>query len=167
MAVVNRTVGDIQVTGDVNAGSLTLNNASITNAMISPSAAIAASKLQHAHRQVFADAASVDVADKTQVIHVVKGVNGTLKSFSAGCITPPAGTASVAVDLKKNGTTVLSSPILLGTAVTSRSLTTGTIGTAAVVADDVLEVSIDYTAGTQGTAAKGVFAFLDVWEDAE
>ncbi|HPP29036.1 MAG TPA: hypothetical protein PLV57_21225, partial [Phycisphaerae bacterium] len=75
--------------------------------------------------------------------------------------------ASVAVDLKKNGTTVLSSPISLGTAVTSRSLTTGTIGTAAVVADDVLEVSIEYTAGTQGTAAKGVFAFLDVWEDAE
>jgi hypothetical protein len=68
----------------------------------------------------------------------------------------------VTVDLRKNGTTVLSAVITLNNANTARVAVAGALSVTTLVAGDVLEV-VTATAGG-GTLATGVFAIVTVNE---
>lgn len=157
---------DVLIQGTLTPTTINLPASSVTNTAVAAAAGISASKLQHAHRAVLAQGSASNAAAQTQVLHVVVGATGTVQAVKAGAVVPAVGAATATVDIKKNGTTILSAPISLSSAQTARQLVSGTITVPAVAVGDVLEIVITATAGG-GTLAQGLFAAVDIFEDAQ
>lgn len=88
--------------------------------------------------------------------------SGTVNAVLAGSIGVAVGDAITTIDVKKNGTTILSGIITLDSANTARVVELGTIsGGGTFVAGDWYEVVITATIGT-GTLPTGVFVQLEV-----
>lgn len=122
--------------------------------------------MRHQHAQRYSQP-NTAATTETKVVHVCQGTSGTVRKFSAGSIVVALTTATVTVDLRKNGTTILTAPITLNNANTARVAVNATLasaGAAALVAGDVLEVVITATA-SGGTLPTGVFTALRVDED--
>ena len=159
-----RTEENGQFRGTVTFLDAKLNDGCIEDKHVAAGAAISASKLEHQHRAVYAQESATTAAAETLVAHVVKGTNGTLKTFKAGCVTACVGDATITVDLKVNGVSVLTAVVTLDNGQSARELVAGTIDTDSLSADDVIEVAVTVNAGT-GMLGKGVFAYVDVHED--
>jgi len=155
-----------QFRGAVSFLNLGMNDGCVENKHVKAEAGLSASKLEHQHRAVCAQESAAACADEAHVVHIVKGTAGTLKSFQAGCVVACIGDSTITVDLLKDGVSVLTAAISLSSAEAAYELVEGVIDTAAVVADDVLEVAIDGTVGT-GTLGTGVFAYVDLHEDVD
>ena len=110
-------------------------------------------------------ATSGTAASATVPIHVAEG-DGALVALRCGSIAIAIGAATVTVDLKKNGTTVLSSVVTLDSANTARILEDATISSAAYSEDDFFELVIVATAGG-GTIPTGLIVQLVAREAAE
>lgn len=162
---LSRHEGDLHITGNLSAKTVQLPAGTVDNADIEAAAGIDASKLEHRH-QITAAQPKTTAADETRVIHVVYGATGTVLAFRAGSIVANIGDSTVTVDLKKNGSSILTAPITLDSGDSAYAKVAGTIDTPGLVAGDVLEVVIDATVGT-GTLATGVFCELVLNEDAE
>jgi hypothetical protein len=161
----NRIEGDTYVNGNLAAQTVTLPASAVTNASVVALAGISASKLQHQHRQVYSQPNTTATA-VTQVIHHVVGATGTVQAFSAGSIAIAVGAATVTVDLKKNGSTMLTGVITLDSANTAYVAEAGTLAGTSVVAGDVLTIVTTATAGG-GTIATGLFVSVTINEDAQ
>lgn len=156
---------DAEFRGQLRCLDLKPNAGFLEKEHVEAGAGIEASKLEHQHRAVYAqESATTAAAGKDYVIHVVKGTSGTLKSFEAGCVVASLLDAIISVDLHKNGVSVLDATIDLDLNDAAYDLVAGVIDTVAVVHDDVLEVVVTVAAGG-GTLGKGVFAYLDLFED--
>lgn len=145
-------------------GTVNLPSVCVGNAQVKTLAGIAATKLEHQHRVPYAQESDTTAADESRVVHVVKGVTGSLQAFSAGCVVANIGDSTITVDLHKNGVTVLTAPISLSSADAAYEVVAGVLASAGVVVGDVLEVVIDATIGT-GTLGTGLFTSLDLHED--
>lgn len=154
---------DIYVNGNFQAKVLIPSAGSITNAAIAAAAGIVASKLQHEHRHVYSQPNTTATAE-TRIVHVCQGATGTIKAFVAGSIVAALLGATVTVDLKKNGTTVLSAVITLDSGNTAYIVEAGTITVPGLVVGDVLTIVTTATAGG-GTIPTGLFVALTVTED--
>lgn len=162
--VPTRLEGDVVITGTLHVQTgVNLPAGALGNADIEAAAGVAASKSTQHHSKKVSQAGTAVTA--TEIIHVVAGLEGTLKFFKATNIAACAGSSTVTVDLKKNGTTVLSAVITLDSATGDRGEEVAILSSTSVVADDVLEVVI--TANQSGTdaLASGVYAELRVDED--
>jgi hypothetical protein len=127
--------------------------------------AILASDMGHSHQITYSqDAACPGAHDATEVLHVGCGTAGTVKSFSAGIVSPSTGNSTIAVDLKLNGTTMLSAAISLTSTETAYELVHGVLSTTTIAAEDVLTVVVTVTEGS-GTLGTGVFAVAVIDED--
>ncbi len=135
----------------------------ISDVHVQAAANIAASKVEQRNRQVYAQESAAAAADGAYVIHVA-GAAGAVVSFGAGCVVANIGNSVVEVDLLKNGNSILSAAIEIGSGDAARAVVAGTVSAETLAAGDVLEVNIDGTAGA-GTLGKGVFAVLDVREN--
>lgn len=155
--------GNLRVQGDIACTTLNIPPSTVTDTEVSASANIAATKLEHQHCLTLSDTNATAIADKQQVVHVVKGATGTLVHFEAGAKTPHVGNDVSTVDLLINGTSALQAAISLSSAQSTLQTVEATIQTTALTDGDVLEIKHDYTHGT-GTAANGVFATL-VWRE--
>jgi len=158
--------GDVHVEGSLTATTLGIPAGSVTNAGVAAAAGLSGSKLQHQYEKVYAQESGTAASDEARVVHVVQGATGTIEAFEAGSVVAAIGDDTCAVELLKNGTTVLSAAISLDSTSVAYIAEAGTVGTSAVVDGDVLEVSIDATHGT-GTLAKGIFTCVKVREDAD
>ncbi|MDD4890973.1 MAG: hypothetical protein PHU85_13715 [Phycisphaerae bacterium] len=165
MALVSKITGDQYVAGNLSCQTLTVPAGTLTNAGVNASADINASKLEHQHQICVSQKSTASASDERWPAHVVYGTSGTLLHFEAGSITAAAGNDTCAVDLLKNGTSVLSAAISLTSSHTARQLVSATISTTTLSDGDVLEVDINATHGT-GTLAAGVFANLVLTEKA-
>lgn len=158
----NRIVSDNLFSGDNQfLGDVLLPDEIIEDKHIEADAEIASTKLQHRHVQPYGQ--NGNNVDATQFIHHAKGA-GTVKTFVAGSIGICTGGNSTTVDLKKNGTTVLSAVITLDSANTTYVAESGTIATAAYVAGDVFTVVVDKTSDSGD--ATGLFACAEFDEAA-
>lgn len=157
--------GDLFVGGALGCRTLSPPAGSITNAAVAALAGVSASKLQHQHRVPWSQA-NVTAAAETRVVYVCHGTTGTVLAFVAGSIAKAVGDSTATIDLKKNGTTVLSAPIVLDNANTARVVEAGTVSVPALVAGDVLEVVVTVSAGS-GTLPTGLFAAVTLEEDAQ
>jgi len=164
MAAGARFENDVHVAGNLSAGTMTIPALTITDAMINPSAAIAASKQDHRHHAMYSQESATTSADEARPLFVVYGATGTIISFKAGSVVANIDDSTVTVDLLKDGASVLTAVITLDSDNVAYTPEAGTIDTAAVVAGDVLEVSIDATVGT-GTLALGLYCELVIDED--
>lgn len=147
--------GDLFVNGNLRAISAQLPTSAVTNASVVAGAGIDATKLQHQHNKTFSQP-NTAATTETKVIHVAYGA-GTVIAFRAGSIAIAVGGATVTLDLKKNGTTVLSAVITLDTGNVARVAEAGTVSVTAYAAGDVFEVVATATAGG-GTLPTGLFA---------
>lgn len=166
----NTVGGDLYVSGALSCGSLTPPANSVTDAAVATGASgskVSATKLQHQHLKLYAQASGTTASTESRVIHYVYGAVGTLVSLKAGNVVAPIGAATVTVNLKKNGSSILTG----GTAITLDNTTTaytgivsGTFSSAALAAGDVLEFVFTATAGG-GTLPTGVWAEVILRED--
>ena len=158
MALYGHIEGDVNIAGALTAASMNIPDNAVTDATVLAGTGIGAAKLDHQFAKVVCQESDTTCTDEAYVAHVGYGA-GSVISFKAGVIVACAGTCDIAVELLKNGVTVLNAAAAITTSQTARALVTAAIGTAAYVAGDVFEIAFDET--TAG-AAQGKGAFAEV-----
>lgn len=156
---------DLHVAGALTCRSFTAPAGSIDDSAIKAGAKVQASKLQHQHRLTYAQPNTTAVAE-TKAVYVCYGATGTIKDVRAGSIVACSGNATITVDVKKNGTSIMQSPIVLDSTNQARVAEAGTVATSTLAAGDLLEVVVTVNAGT-GTLGTGLFVSITVEEDAQ
>ena len=162
MAAPTVIQGDLHVTGTVTGGSLTPSALTVTNASVSSTAAIAATKLEHQFALSYTQNGTA--ASATIPLHVAYGA-GTIVSVKAASIAIAVGAATVTVDLKKGGTTCLSGVITLDSGNAARTSEAGSLTVTTYSADNFLELVIVATAGG-GTLPPGLIVTVILRENA-
>ncbi len=176
MALAQLVYGDLQITGNLAAGSMTVPAAAVANAQIAAAAGIEVTKLEHRHALHHSDLSTGAAASGDRFLGAVYGTTGDLVSFKAGVYTAMStatdGTLSVTIDLKKGTAagalaTVLTAPIVLTRTqnTAARTLYSATINATTLAQLDQLWLSMTVT-GTAATAAAGLFAHALMNEDA-
>ena len=135
----------------------------IVNADVSAAAAIAASKLERAPPIVVSQTGTAVTA--RHLVRFCKGTTGTIKHVTVSNITACAGSSAVTVDVKKNGTTILSAVVTLNSGTAAYSENEGTITVAALADGDYLEIIITATQSGTDALATGVMCQVDLNED--
>lgn len=172
MAIVQRVTGDLYVSGELIASAIRYPAGGIGAADVESAAGIEASKLEHQHQQTYTQASATTAAADRRVIHVVQGATGSVEAIQASAVTKMSSGGgddkAVTVDLYKNGSSILSAPISMTktTLTANYLLLDGTITSATLAADDVLEIVVAVS-GSTGTQALGVFAVVKIREDAD
>lgn len=144
-------------------GAVSLPSGTVTNANIATAAGIVASKLV-SRRSIGYGQPNSAATTETRVVFACYGTTATVLQFAAGSIAKAVGDSTVTIDLKKNGSSILSAVITLDSGNTNRLLETATLSSTALVAGDWLEIVITATVGT-GTLPTGVFVRLLLDED--
>ncbi len=98
---------------------------------------------------------------REEILYVAKGA-GTIRGFHA-LLNVDGSSTGITVDLKKNGTTVISAPVALTDSTGDRVSVAGTITVPAFVAGDVLSVAMIVTTST---GAQGPHAWAVLTETA-
>lgn len=157
------TSGDARIGGAVICQTLDAAQASITNAMVKTNADLGVEKMRHRHVITHAQPNTTATAE-TKAIYVASKA-AVVKEVKAGAIAAAIGDSTVTVDVKINGTTVLSSTIGLSSSDTAYVPLDGTINTSAddLTEDQVLTVVITVSAGS-GTLPTGVFVSVTIEE---
>ena len=150
--------------GTVQFASAVLQANAISDVNINtPSAGsgISATKVMHRFRATRGQ--SGNAVSETVPIHVVQGIVAKVNYCKAGSITIAAGSGSVTVDLKKNGTSVLTAVITLNSSSVARTEQAAAIaaGGLTMTAGDWLELVI--TAGS-ATLPTGLFVDVEIEE---
>lgn len=165
MAAASRIEGDTYQNGNFTPKTFSPPAGCITDAAVVAAAGIAATKVDHQHREIITQTGSA--TSITQVIYRCYGATATLIEFAVGSIAIAiGGGANVTFDLKKNGTTVLSGVVTINASSVAYVGQTGTISVPGLVAGDVLSVVTVATAGG-GTLPTGLFAAVTVNEKAQ
>jgi hypothetical protein len=158
---------DMYVNGNLAAKQLGVPNGTITQSMMAPNTGsgqgILASGVQQQYVLYSKQDNNTTPVARTEVIHVVIGQKCNLQSVKFGLTVACTGSDSVVVDLKKNGTSVLSGPVTLNLA-SGTTPQAGTITTPAAVAGDIITFVVTTVTGT---SMKGLYAQLVPREDAQ
>lgn len=158
---MSNTLNDTTLKGKTTiVGQFAAPSGVITNAMIAAGAGIEASKVVHRFPLTYAQADGASVADATQTLYVAAAA-GTVKSVEVGLGGAAAvGAATVDVDiLKSTGggafASMLSAAITVDSSTVIRTSEVGTISSGSYADGDILQVSVDATAGG-GTLPQGI-----------
>jgi hypothetical protein len=163
MSTVN---GDLYISGILRPAGLIPPVLSVPDSAIAlPGAGVSgvqASKLNHRQHVRHNQAEGAAVVTETRLVWITSGAAGNLNSFKAQLKVANIGAATVTVDLKKNGSSVLSAPISFSSADAALAIKTATVTTAASAVNDYYEEVITATAGG-GTLGQGLYtdAILD------
>ncbi len=158
---------DLVVQGTGSFKQINLPAGSVTPAALAagaPGNYFPVSGMRQKFRRLFATASAATAATAQQPLHVVVGATATAIGFEAGLITACTGNATVTVDLKINGTSILSAPVVLSDTSTARVPVSAGILTAALTSGQIVEIVVTVSAGT-GTIGQGLFAVFTIDED--
>ncbi len=155
---------DLYVSGRISCQYLTIPAETVSNDNFTTdtSKRLATTKQVHQHNRTHSQA-NTTATSETRVLAEVRGATGTLKGFTAGSIVPCTTGATITVDLRKNGTTVLTAVITLNGSSVAYVSQTGTFASTSLVQGDVLTAVITATVGS-GTLGTGTFCTL-VWDE--
>jgi hypothetical protein len=154
---------DIITGGVIKPFELIIPAATIKNVGVASDAAIAASKSERSFPIVVSQAGPAVTA--THLVRFCKGTTGTIKHVTVSNITACAGSSEVTVDVKKNGTTVLSAVVTLNSSKAAYSETEATITVPALADGEYLTVHITATQSGTDALATGVLVQIDIDED--
>ncbi len=143
-------------------GVLTLESGSVTNDTVATSAAIDADKMQHCYKPGtgFGFVIGGTPTTREEIVFVASQA-GTIRAFN--CLLNDTGTStSITFDLKKNGTTMLSSVVTITNATADKAVQTGTLSVTTFAADDVISIAM---AVSTSTGAQGPFAWVELEEN--
>lgn len=139
---------------------------SITNEHISSSSSniIDADKIQHLHKAGtnFALAIGGTPAAREEIVYTCEAAGATIRGFHC-FLNVDGSSTSVTFDLKKNGSSILSSVVTITNSTGDRAVQDGTISNAALVAGDVLSIAL---AVSSSTGASGPYAWVEIDENA-
>jgi len=154
MAVI-RFPTDVRVEGNLQSDSMSLPTGSVSDTHVAAAAGIDADKIEHNRyaQSNFALAIGGTPVAREEIVFVAMN-SGTLRGFHAG-LNDTGSSTNVNFDLKKNGTTVLSSAINVTHSDADRLVKDATLSVTSFVADDVFSMSL---AVTSSTGAQGPFA---------
>lgn len=143
-------------------GTLSIDAGSITDDSISSAARIDADKQQHLYRCTtnFALGITGTPVAREELLYVAE-VAGTIRQF-AGLAVVDGSSASITLDLKKNGTTCLSSVVTITNATGDGTVVDGTLSVTSVAVGDRLSVAL---AVSSSTGMQGVTAWFTVEEN--
>lgn len=134
----------------------------IKNVMIAAGAGIAASKLESWQSKCWGQI-STSVTE-TKVLGIIRGATGTSIGVEVTNQVACVGDSTIAVDVKKNGTSILSAVVTLNSSSSITVPIAGTVTTTALADGDIITAVITTTVGT-GTLAEGVSVQWDYNED--
>lgn len=156
MPVANTIQGDTSINGNISANSMTPIANSVTNASVQVGAAVDGAKLGSILRKMYSQP-NVAATSERRVIYRAHAA-GTVLNFRAGSIAIAVGAATVTLDLKKNGVSILTVVITLDTANVAFVSEEATLtGGAPYAVGDVFDVTVTATAAG-GTLPTGVYA---------
>lgn len=165
MATPTIVQGDVIQKGLFVPDSITMPANSVPDAAIPAGANVSADKVE---ARVYAGWSQPNTTATAEVrsLFVAKRA-GTVTDVLAGSIAKAVGDSTVTVDVRKNGTTILSSTVVLDNANTNRVGEVASLNSAATafVAGDWFETVITISAGT-GTLPTGVFVQLEARQNA-
>ena len=155
--------GNISVRGMGIFAQIALPAGCIGNSEISPAAGITTDKLEHRHRKTYTQSGAA--ASVTIPIHLVIGATARNLKVRAGSIAKAVGDSTVTIDVKKNGTSVLSggTPLTLNSGNSDRTAVDLTVTTFTAAAGNLYELVIVATVGT-GTLPTGLFVEFELDE---
>lgn len=146
-------------------GDLILAAGSVGNAHISNVAAdvLDCDKLEHLRKPGtnFALAIGGTPAAREEIVFVAS-TTGVIRGFHA-LLNDTGTSTSVTFDLKKNGTTCLSSVITITHAATDKAVSDGTLSVTTFAADDIISIQL---AVSSSTGAQGPYAWVEIQETA-
>lgn len=139
---------------------------SFGNTQASAADPLDATKVKHQYVKTLAQVHGTPAATERRVVHVARAA-GNVVAAEAGHVVAGAAGATLTVDVRKNGTTVLTGAISHDVTAAAFAETAGAVDAtpAAYVAGDVIEVVITATAGA-GTLPQGVYANVVMREGA-
>lgn len=143
---------DVHVQGNLSATTMAIPAGTIVDDDVNAAAEIAATKMEHEHVRGMKQRGTI--AAETEVVHIVNAT-GTLQVFKASLEAACTSSDTVSVDLHKSTgggsyATVLSAPIGFSSSDAARSVKTGTISSAGVIAGDQLKVVVTITSNSSG-----------------
>ena len=163
----NNINGDLAVQGNLSCGTFSAPASCIMDAAVATpaggAAGVGSSKLNHRQHARYSQG-NVTIVTETRPIWITYGTAGTLKALRAGLIGVNIGGATVAIDLYKNGASVLTAPITLNSGTAARTPAAATISNTATAAGDWFDAVITATVGG-GTLGTGLYVELVVDEN--
>lgn len=144
-------------------GTLVIDEGAIENRHVSNSTTLDADKMQHIQRcgTGFDLAIGGTPAAREEIVFVATTA-GTVRGFHA-LLNDTGTSTSVTFDLKKNGTTMLSSVITITHSTSDKAVQDGTLSGTSFVADDILSIAL---AVSSSTGAQGPYAWVAIEENA-
>ena len=142
------------VTGNVAAYS-------ITNQHVSPTADLPSSCVRHIFKPStdFGLSTGSTPVSADKIVYTASGT-GTIKGFH-GLVNESGSSASITMDLKKNGVSILSAPITITNSTGDRIPVDGVLTSTTLTSDDVLTVVL---AVSSSTGMQGPFAWVVIEE---
>lgn len=144
-------------------GTLSIDAGSVIDETISSATRIDADKMQHCYRAGtnFATAIGGTPATREEIVWTAVK-SGVIRGFHALC-NDTGTSASVTFDLKKNGTTCLSSVITITHATTDKQTQDGTLSVTTFAVGDIMSIALTVSSSTGMT---GAHAWADLEESA-
>jgi hypothetical protein len=130
-------------------------DASWGDAQIGATNPILATKLKHQYVQVYGQPSGTAAVTERKVTHVARAA-GDVQAVEAGVVTPAVGAATVTLDLKKNGVSILTAVITITNAQAAYAKVAGALSSTSYVTGDVFELVVTAAAGG-GTLPQGFF----------
>lgn len=157
--------GNMLVRGTLQADDLVVPSNAIGDAQMATARPIDVDKQIHQYSKQVTQPHGTSAVDYRGSIHSAYGA-GEILAFQAKVSVIPVGAATVTVDLRKNGTTVLSGVITLDSSSVAFVAEDATLSTPTYAAGDELEVVVNETTGG-GTPPQGLSILLIVAEAAQ
>lgn len=156
--------GDYYFPGAVRIGTLVIPDSAVGDQQFNAADPLTAAKQQHQYVEKFTQASGSNAAAETRVVHHAHA-GGTVAAVHVGSVVAATGNSTVTVDVKKNGTTILSSTIVLDNGNTAYVSEAGTVSVSSYIAGDTFTVVVSVSAGS-GTLPQGLFVAVVFREDA-
>ncbi len=162
--MASRIEGDVQYTGNVRFdGTMILPANTIGDADVDSSDPLAHTKVDHQRAKTYGQSGTMAAA--TIPLACVYGATGMVLSVKAGSVALCTGNAKATIDVKKNGTTILTGTFDLDSGNTAYVAEAGTlVASPTLAAGDVLTAVVTVDAGT-GALGTGLFVTVVWWED--
>lgn len=163
--MANTFDGDVLVRGTLRCGGFQPPLNSVGNTQFNSADPLAATKQDHQYVKEVKQAHGTAVVARREVIHRAHAA-GSIVGVDAGLVVACVGGATVTIDIKKNGTTVLSGSVVLDNTNSAFTSEAGAFSSTTLAAGDVLEADVTVAAGG-GTIGQGLYVSLVVREAAD
>lgn len=162
----SRHSGDLHVAGSLSAQTLVPSAGCVTDASVLAATNVAASKLEQQKHVHFSQVHGSAATTERRVVYIVRGATATIQEARFGVTVACIGAATITIDVYKNGSSILSSTVVLDNTNTAYTEENATFSSTSLVADDVLELVITAAAGG-GTLGQGLYGQIVLRERAD